>query len=58
VHFRSNAIPEFAFEASQMQQGLSRVKRDIIIIGASAGGVEALSVLVSTLPYDIPAQSS
>jgi two-component system, chemotaxis family, protein-glutamate methylesterase/glutaminase len=38
-----------------MQQGLSRVKRDIIIIGASAGGVEALSVLVSTLPYDIPA---
>lgn len=29
--------------------------RDIIVIGASAGGVEALSQLVSLLPTDIPA---
>ena len=29
--------------------------RDIIVIGASAGGVQALSTLVSTLPEDLPA---
>src|SRR5205823_4380839 len=28
---------------------------DLIVIGSSAGGVEALSVLVSTLPGDFPA---
>jgi two-component system chemotaxis response regulator CheB len=31
------------------------VKRDIIVIGASAGGVEALQVLVSTFPRSLPA---
>src|SRR5437763_7701809 len=28
---------------------------DLVIVGSSAGGVEALSVLVSTLPADFPA---
>src|SRR6059058_3868871 len=28
---------------------------DLIVVGSSAGGVEALSVLVSTLPEDFPA---
>src|SRR6266496_5244906 len=28
---------------------------DLVVIGSSAGGVEALSVLVSTLPGDFPA---
>jgi len=31
------------------------IKRDIVVIGASAGGVEALSELVPTIPHDIPA---
>src|SRR2546421_11859518 len=28
---------------------------DLIVVGSSAGGIEALSVLVSTLPADFPA---
>jgi two-component system CheB/CheR fusion protein len=28
---------------------------DLVVIGSSAGGVEALSILVSTLPQDFPA---
>jgi two-component system chemotaxis response regulator CheB len=30
-------------------------KRDIIVIGASAGGYEALKILVSDLPANLPA---
>jgi two-component system chemotaxis response regulator CheB len=30
-------------------------KRDIIVIGASAGGVQAISELVAALPADLPA---
>jgi two-component system, chemotaxis family, protein-glutamate methylesterase/glutaminase len=29
--------------------------RDTIVIGASAGGVQALTTLVADLPYDLPA---
>lgn len=34
---------------------LSAAKRDIIVVGASAGGLEALRVLLSGLPADFPA---
>src|SRR5918911_816717 len=30
-------------------------QNDLVVIGSSAGGVEALSILVSTLPVDFPA---
>ncbi len=33
----------------------SRVGRDLVVVGSSAGGIEALSILVSTLPMDFPA---
>lgn len=32
-----------------------KVARDIVVIGASAGGIEAVSALLSLLPSDIPA---
>jgi two-component system chemotaxis response regulator CheB len=35
--------------------GSGHVKRDIIVIGASAGGIDALQTLVGTLPPDLPA---
>jgi chemotaxis response regulator CheB len=31
------------------------VRHDIIVIGASAGGIQALQVLVAVLPGDLPA---
>jgi chemotaxis response regulator CheB len=38
-----------------IEEGLSVQGRDIIVIGASAGGVEALSVIAAGLPADFPA---
>ena len=37
--------------SEQSQAGPS----DLVVVGSSAGGIEALSVLVSTLPADFPA---
>jgi two-component system, chemotaxis family, protein-glutamate methylesterase/glutaminase len=41
--------------AAQRQDGIRMAQRDIIVIGASAGGIAALTTLLSTLPPDFPA---
>ena len=42
-------------ERMNQQPGAFVARRDLIVIGASAGGVEAVSVLVAQLPADLPA---
>src|SRR5579871_4568908 len=34
---------------------MKREEADLVVVGSSAGGIEALSILVSTLPADFPA---
>src|SRR5579884_1291962 len=37
------------------QQQASELSKELVVVGSSAGGIEALSVLISSLPSDFPA---
>ncbi len=36
-------------------ENTNAISNDLVVVGSSAGGIEALSILVSTLPLDFPA---
>ncbi|HJT55702.1 MAG TPA: CheR family methyltransferase [Ktedonobacteraceae bacterium] len=42
-------------ELSPTSEALNKNPGDLVVIGSSAGGIEALSILVSNLPLDFPA---
>src|SRR5256714_3016467 len=50
-----NSRAESAQGATRPADGPAIVKKDLVVIGASAGGIEALTELVSKLPPKIPA---
>jgi two-component system chemotaxis response regulator CheB len=43
------------FALVQRQVNVGRIVRDVVVIGASAGGISAIAELLSALPGDLPA---
>lgn len=55
--WNNNAYHQSTFTGSKRRRSLNRegIKRDVVVIGASAGGVAALTELFAALPLDTPA---
>src|SRR5215813_3522289 len=53
-NFRLNALPHFTLQASNRRGNLMR-QRDIVVMGASAGGIGAFETILSSFPWDLKA---
>src|SRR5690348_12534690 len=53
--FETDSIAKYCCQSNNLRESKTMPGYDVIAVGASAGGVEALIKLVSSLPTDLPA---